>query len=379
MASAINSKLAVKLRSLEAECLRVADLRLSASELDTLKIYNDRLEQLNKSHSQSWFGDHATTYYKDFATPPGGRTFNVEWGFISGYSGSFNPGWHTYSRDEVRAFAFTEIGEDIFYATNRLADDVQEQFTSLHGQVLDALELLSPAVVSRAVERYTAKITADLKPYSIVDYINGRLKSTPNITRDSEEASKGQIAPVHVQYLAPIQSYDVNRRRLRELAATLRNAIEATELTVETDTRHASSKSIFIGHGRSKEWLALKDFITVRLHLEFEEFNRVSAAGIGTQERLGEMLAKCCFAFLVFTAEDAHQDQGLHARENVIHEAGLFQGKLGFRRAIILLEDGCREFSNIVGLGQIRFNKDDISTCFEQVRQVLEREGVIST
>lgn len=279
----------------------------------------------------------------------------------------------------MRAFAFTEIGEDIFYATNRLADDVQEQFTSLHGQVLDALELLSPAVVSRAVERYTAKITADLKPYSIVDYINGRLKSTPNITRDSEEASKGQIAPVHVQYLAPIQSYDVNRRRLRELAATLRNAIEATELTVETDTRHASSKSIFIGHGRSKEWLALKDFITVRLHLEFEEFNRVSAAGIGTQERLGEMLAKCCFAFLVFTAEDAHQDQGLHARENVIHEAGLFQGKLGFRRAIILLEDGCREFSNIVGLGQIRFNKDDISTCFEQVRQVLEREGVIST
>jgi predicted nucleotide-binding protein len=34
----------------------------------------------------------------------------------------------------------------------------------------------------------------------------------------------------------------------------------------------------------------------------------------------------------------------------VIHEAGLFQGKLGFARAIVLLEQDCNEFSNIAGL-----------------------------
>lgn len=378
MAVAVNPKLAAKLRALEAECLRVADLRLSSSELEKFKIYDDRLEQLNKSHSQSWFGDHSTTYYKDFAAPPGGHTFNVEWGFVSGFHGSYNPGWHCYSRDEVRAFAFADIGEDIFESVNRLADDIQEQFRSIHDQVLDVLEVLASTTSSRAIERYTATISADLKPYSIVDYINGRLNSTPNMTRDSEEISKGRTAPVHVQYLAPIQSCDVNRRRLRELAATLRNVIEVTELAVDASALKLDSKRVFIGHGRSKEWLVLKDFITGRLHLEFEEFNRVSAAGIGTQERLHEMLEKCGFAFLIFTAEDAHEDQSLHARENVIHEAGLFQGKLDFRRAIILLEDGCKEFSNIVGLGQIRFSKGDISTCFEEVRRVLEREGLIS-
>jgi predicted nucleotide-binding protein len=42
---------------------------------------------------------------------------------------------------------------------------------------------------------------------------------------------------------------------------------------------------------------------------------------------------------------------------NVVHEAGLFQGRLGFERAIILLEEGCKSFSNIEGLGQIRFPK----------------------
>ena len=35
---------------------------------------------------------------------------------------------------------------------------------------------------------------------------------------------------------------------------------------------------------------------------------------------------------------------------NVIHEVGLFQGRLGANKAIILLEDGCEEFSNIQGL-----------------------------
>jgi predicted nucleotide-binding protein len=79
----------------------------------------------------------------------------------------------------------------------------------------------------------------------------------------------------------------------------------------------------------------------------------------------------------VFTAEDAHSDETLHARENVIHEAGLFQGRLGWRRAIVLLEDGCDEFTNIVGLGQIRFQKENIASCFEEVRRVLEREGFL--
>jgi predicted nucleotide-binding protein len=67
----------------------------------------------------------------------------------------------------------------------------------------------------------------------------------------------------------------------------------------------------------------------------------------------------------------------MQARANVIHEVGLFQGKLGMRRAIVMLEDGCAEFSNIVGLTQIRFHPGRISASFEEVRRILEREGMI--
>jgi predicted nucleotide-binding protein len=90
------------------------------------------------------------------------------------------------------------------------------------------------------------------------------------------------------------------------------------------------------------------------------------------------MLESAAFAFLMMTAEDEQPDGTLRARENVVHEAGLFQGRLGFRKAIILLEDGCEEFSNIRGLGQIRFPKNNVSAKFDEIRQVLEREGLIA-
>lgn len=133
-------------------------------------------------------------------------------------------------------------------------------------------------------------------------------------------------------------------------------------------------RSIFIGHGRSPIWRELKDFVQDRLQLPWDEFNREAVAGIGTSDRLEAMLNGASFAFLVMTAEEEHADSTMHARPNVIHEVGLFQGKLGMRRAIVLLEEGCSEFSNIVGLGQIRFPRGNISAVFEEIRRVLERE-----
>lgn len=89
------------------------------------------------------------------------------------------------------------------------------------------------------------------------------------------------------------------------------------------------------------------------------------------------MLDAAGIAFVVLTAEDETIDGSERARQNVVHEAGLFQGRLGFSRAIVLLEGSCDEFSNIQGLGQIRFPTGRISACFEEVRRVLEREGFV--
>ena len=90
-----------------------------------------------------------------------------------------------------------------------------------------------------------------------------------------------------------------------------------------------------------------------------------------------EMLNLADFAFLILTGEDEQGTGEFHPRLNVVHEAGLFQGKLGFKKAIILLEAGCEKFSNVHGLTDIRFPKGKIDAAFEEVRGVLEREKLI--
>jgi predicted nucleotide-binding protein len=132
---------------------------------------------------------------------------------------------------------------------------------------------------------------------------------------------------------------------------------EAPPVLAETEAKPAGKPVIFIGHGGSAIWKNLRDFIRDRLQMSFEEFNRISPAGISVTDRLTEMLARAEFAFLVLAGEDEQADGRLNARLNVVHEAGLFQGKLGFRRAIVLLEEGCQEFSNIHGLGKFDFKE----------------------
>lgn len=139
----------------------------------------------------------------------------------------------------------------------------------------------------------------------------------------------------------------------------------------------SKTRRVFIGHGRSRCWEQLRDLLRDRLHLEWEEFNRISVAGVSTQERLREMVESVGFAFLVMTAEEEREGGKLAARDNVIHEVGLFQGRLGFKRAVILLEEDCAEFSNIAGLSEIRFPKGNLMAKSEEIRRVLEREGFV--
>jgi predicted nucleotide-binding protein len=62
------------------------------------------------------------------------------------------------------------------------------------------------------------------------------------------------------------------------------------------------------------------------------------------------------------------------ARQNVVHETGLFQGRLGFSRAIVLVEEETELFSNLAGIRQIRFSKGKIKETFGDVLAVLRRE-----
>lgn len=165
-------------------------------------------------------------------------------------------------------------------------------------------------------------------------------------------------------------------RRLGISVAKVRDSLQILQNQGLIESLPDCPSHIFIGHGRSPAWKDLKDFLSERLDLPWDEFDREPTAGMAVTDRFKQMLSRAIFAFLVMTPEDEHPDGTQHARENVIHEIGLFQGKLGFNRAIVLLEAGCQEFSNIHGLLQIHFPRNNILSKSEDIRRVLEREGI---
>jgi predicted nucleotide-binding protein len=139
----------------------------------------------------------------------------------------------------------------------------------------------------------------------------------------------------------------------------------------------AKQHRILICHGHSRLWKDLRNLLTHELKLEFDEFNREPAAGVGHEERIREMLDRCDMAFLVMTAEDETTDGEMRARQNVVHELGRCQEKYGSRKAIILQEEGCTLPSNYDGRNAIRFPKGDLEASAEEIRRVLRREGMI--
>jgi predicted nucleotide-binding protein len=334
-------------------------------------------DEIKKAWSGSNIGYHATVYFAGLVPKPPNAQFSVEWGLKDRWpTHQPHPGWQIFDEQFVLEEIQRRAGNPDLGALEHELVRIRERFFSLQDRAKSVLTALKHkdsfleeklARVSQLIAPVPSFITQDLVP-------KGQIWS-----RDSLAVTQGlRPAPHQTAVGLPLS------------AITLKNGIDALEKAVRESAAHMErvglvtpkkiatvGNEIFIGHGRSPLWRELKDFLEDRLDLTAVEFNSVSVAGVATTDRLKELLDGAAFAFLLMTGEDEQIDGKVRARENVVHEVGLFQGRLGFNRAIVLLEDGCEEFSNIHGLGQIRFPKRNIAAKFEEIRAVLEREDVI--
>jgi predicted nucleotide-binding protein len=188
---------------------------------------------------------------------------------------------------------------------------------------------------------------------------------------DFKEASRWgetNVKPVLQSIIDEIKEYGISE-------SPAAPAPKTGEARIEGEA--ASKPRVFIGHGRSSLWARVEQFLEKELGMEtvnYESESRVSESIISVLE---EMLNQASFAVLVLTAEDATGNGGKRARQNVIHEAGLFQGRLGFKKVVLLKQDGLEDFSNVDGLQHISFSGDEISDTFYELQRVLKREGLL--
>jgi predicted nucleotide-binding protein len=131
---------------------------------------------------------------------------------------------------------------------------------------------------------------------------------------------------------------------------------EKTVKRIETESSQIKSK-LFIGHGRHSDWRDLKDHLSDKHGIEVVCYESGSRVGHTIRDILDQMLSDSSLAVLIHTPEDELVDGTMTSRPNVIHETGLFQGRLGFPKAILLMKDGVNEFSNVYGVQQIRYSK----------------------
>ncbi|WP_237320729.1 PfkB family carbohydrate kinase [Streptomyces sp. JJ36] len=138
----------------------------------------------------------------------------------------------------------------------------------------------------------------------------------------------------------------------------------------------ALPRGVFIAHGASPEWVAAKLFIEERLNIPAYSFESSSWGGHQVTEALTDCLDRCSFAICVLTAEDLTEDGRRLARRNVVHEVGLFQGRYGFDRVLMLVEDGCDFVPPVAEPYALRFPRHAVQHTFYQLEAALAEKGL---
>ncbi|MCZ6527185.1 MAG: nucleotide-binding protein [Candidatus Dadabacteria bacterium] len=339
-----------------------------------LELIISTAESVGKAWSGSWLGYQANVYYENLQSPPPGDHFSQEWGFMH-----TTDGWKEYTEEEIRNDIYNKAESPILTNSQELAREAKETFEDKKQEVLSILSIINEEQSDQFLNSVADNIKG-LRIISVSEIVRAIAPSGKIMSRDSLAISQGLHTPPHLVVKAEIVSIKQPMDFCLKLSDFARRAgSHAARLEQNMKRLEIIGTNVFIGHGRSPVWREFKDFIQDRISLPWDEFNRVPVAGITNIARLSEMLDAAAIAFLIMTAEDVQADGRMQARMNVIHEAGLFQGRLGFTKAILLVEEGCDEFSNIEGLGQIRFPKGNIKAAFDEVRKVLEREGLIES
>ena len=344
-----------------------------------LKRLAEAAQKIGHAFSGSWLGYHSRVYYEGFRRPPPGANFSQEWGF-AGYPelGHGSRGsWSEFDPEEVKSFIHKSADFPDLEPARTAAAKASCVFDEAKAVVVSILEL----ELSQRSDPFLSRLKADiekLEPMSSFDIQQQLSPKGQIMTRDTLALGQGNRVPPHIHVAAEVLSIQQSFA-ICEAAADIciKAGSHLERMSRKKVVADRIGTKVFIGHGRSLAWREVKDFVQDRLALPWDEFNRVPVAGVTNIARLSEMLDAAAIALLVLTAEHELADGDIQARMNVVHEAGLFQGRLGFTRAIVLLEDGCKEFTNVQGLGQIRFLKGQVSSTFEELRRVLEREGLI--
>ena len=191
-----------------------------------------------------------------------------------------------------------------------------------------------------------------------------RLYGSKSYIIDQLEMQKNSISNANIE-----QCVQSNLLNIRKILINLKNLEKV--LLVE-------KPKIFLGHGHDMVWSRVQAFIKDDLCYDVEAFETKSRAATHIIKVLDDILRNCEAAVIVMTGEDETAEGQMRARQNVVHEIGLFQGRHGFDNVIVFQQENVDSFSNIHGLQSVRYSdrpEDGFYELGRALAKVIERRS----
>jgi hypothetical protein len=309
------SELVSELRAIFEELQSTAQRLENPILLKPVDALEKSANEVGKAWGHSWLGYQSRVYYAGLQPPPAGAHFSSEWGFKELYTMGTSGDWQEFPEDVVEAEIRHRAGDPDPSKAQAESDRVRKLFQQKRDDVISILRTAR----SKHDDPFLDKLLEEAeqaRAFTAGEFIEYMRPSGQMVSRDMIAISQGLWTPPHVSILAEVLAISAPKAACESLANIARRAFSHLE-RMEKKRAKADriGTNVFIGHGRSKEWKDLKDFISDRMRLPWDEFNRVAVAGIPNTIRLSTMLDAAAIAFMVLTAEDERADGKLHADE----------------------------------------------------------------
>jgi predicted nucleotide-binding protein len=345
---------------------------------EPLQKLQDASSDVGRAWSGSFLGYHSRVYYRGLWPVPPGARFSPQWGLSATAHVTDTAGdWVEFGEGEVIEATHIRAGNPDLEPARRYAGVARKAFENDRAKVVSLLCLSLEGRDDPLVEGFAEEARA-IECFSATEYRRESLPCGSPASWDSVAVAQGPRVPPHIIVRAEILSTRRPAEACRELSKVARRA--ASHLSGrENRARPKVGSNVFVGHDHFPVCKALRDFVRGELGLPCVEFDRTSAEGGTSTERLSGLLDEAAIAFSIVTADDERAGEEFHAWTSTIYEAGFAQGRLGLTRAFVLLEDGCEPPSKARGLRWIRFPKGNVEAAFEEIRRVLKCEGLIKS
>lgn len=161
-----------------------------------------------------------------------------------------------------------------------------------------------------------------------------------------------------------MKNYDIVRAQVAKLKGILElNVFDSNQII----NNSLKDFNVFIGHGHHLLWARIALFLLEEHNIKSVYYESECRTGFSIDNVIEKFKQneKIKFAILTLMKEDETADGQVRARQNVIHELGIFRDKLASNKIAIIVEKGLEKPSNIGGIEYIEYSGDICSVFYK--------------